>query len=226
MTILINPPFKYHPIPRVEVDGKRLYQTPDGRKVPSVTTVLDKTKDKTFLMEWKKRVGDAEAQRISTESAGLGTLMHTHLENFILGKDRPAGSNQVRIMASKMADVIITNGLSQIPEVWGMEVGLYYPELYAGTTDLIGIYKGRPAIIDYKTTNKPKKKDWIEDYFLQMCAYAAAHNNVYGTDIDQAVIFMCSRNCEYQEFVIKGPEFKDYANKWVERVGRFYELNM
>ena len=226
MSIIINPPFKYEPVPRVEVEGKRLYLTPDGSKVPSVTTVLSATKDKTHLLEWRKRVGESEATRISTEAAGLGTLFHTHLENFILGKDRPAGNNQVRQLATSMADIIITNGLSQISEVWGMEIGLYYPELYAGTTDLIALYKGKPAIIDYKTTSKPKKREWIDDYFLQMCAYAAAHNNVYGTDINQAVIFMVSRAGEYQEFVIEGDEFTYYAEMWALRVAQYYQLNM
>jgi genome maintenance exonuclease 1 len=226
MSITINPPFKYEPVPRVEVDGKRLYLTPDGMKVPSVTTVLSATKDKTHLIEWRKRVGDSEATRISTEAAGLGTLFHTHLENFILGKERPTGNNQVRALATSMADIIIANGLSQINEVWGMEIGLYYPELYAGTTDLIALYKGKPAILDYKTTSKPKKREWIDDYFLQMCAYAAAHNNVYGTDINQAVIFMVSRSGEYQEFIIEGDEFTHYAEMWTRRVAQYYQLNM
>lgn len=226
MSIIINPPFNYEPVPRVEVEGKRLYLTPDGAKVPSVTTVLSATKDKAHLLAWRQRVGESEATRISTEAAGLGTLFHTHLENFILSKDRPAGTNQVRALATSMADIIIANGLSQITEVWGMEIGLYYPELYAGTTDLIALYKGKPAILDYKTTSKPKKREWIEDYFLQMCAYAAAHNNVYGTDINQAVIFMVSRAGEYQEFVIEGDEFTHYAEMWTLRVAQYYQLNM
>ena len=226
MPITINPPYKYDPVPRIEVDGKRLYLTPDGSKVPSVTTVLGATKDKTHLLEWRKRVGDTEATRISTEAAGLGTLFHTHLENHIIGKSRPTGTNQVRTLAASMADIIISNGLSQINEVWGMEIGLYYPELYAGTTDLIAVYNGKPAIIDYKTTTKPKKREWIDDYFLQMCAYAAAHNNVYGTSINQAVIFMVSRAGEYQEFIIQGDEFTHYAEMWTHRVAQYYQLNI
>ena len=224
MTITVKSPFDYQPIPRAESQGRRLYQTPDGAKVPSVTTILSSTGDKSQLIEWRKRVGDAEATRISTEASGLGTLMHTHLENFILGTPRPTGNNQVRQMAETMADVIIERGLSKINEVWGMEIALYYPELYAGTTDLIGIYNGRPAIIDYKTTSKPKKKEWIEDYFIQMSAYAAAHNKVYNTTIDQAVIFMVSRAGEYQEFVIEGSEFETYSTKWAKRVEDYYKL--
>lgn len=222
MSITINPPYSYQKISRAENEGKRLYLLPDGSKVPSVTTILGATGDKSHLIEWRKRVGDAEATRISTEAAGLGTLMHTHLENFILGEPRPTGNNQVRQMAETMADTIISNGLSQINEVWGMEISLYYPELFAGTTDLIGIYQGKPAIIDYKTTSKPKKKEWIEDYFTQLAFYGMAHNKVYGTTIDQGVIFMVSRAGEYQQFTIAGKEWQEFEYKACKRIDQYY----
>ena len=220
--MLLNPIYEYKKLKRDESTGKRLYACPDGFKVPSVTTVLDSTKDKTFLIEWRKRVGDAEATRISTESAGLGTLVHTHLENFVIGKDRPQGNNQVQIMAKAMADTMIDEAFGDIDEVWGIEAALYYPELYAGTSDMIGVHKGQPAIIDHKTTKKPKKKEWIEDYFLQCCAYALAHNELHGTDIKKAVINIVDRDAKLQSFIIEGNEFDHYSELWTRRVDQYY----
>jgi len=218
----LNPIYKYEKLKRDESTGKRLYACPDGIKVPSVTTVLDSTKDKTFLIEWRKRVGDAEATRISTESAGLGTLMHTHLEKYVLGQERPQGNNQVQIMARAMADTMINEAFCDIDEVWGIEAPLYFPGLYAGTSDMIGVHKGTPAIIDHKTTKKTKKKEWIEDYFLQCCAYALAHNEIHSTDIKKAVINIIDRDAKLQSFVIEGDEFDHYSGLWAQRVDQFY----
>jgi hypothetical protein len=220
--MLFNPVYTYQKLKRDESTGKRLYACPDGVKVPSVTTVLDATKDKTFLLEWRKRVGEQEANRISTESAGLGTLVHTHLENHVLGKPRPSGTNVVQTMAQAMADTMINEAFCDINEVWGIEAPLYYPGLYAGTSDMIGVHKGVPAIIDHKTTKKPKKKDWIEDYFLQCCAYALAHNEVHGTDIKKAVINIVDRDAKLQSFIIEGDEFDHYAGVWANRVDQYY----
>ena len=221
--MLLNPIYEYKKLSRDESSGKRLYACPDGSKVPSVTTVLDSTKDKTFLIEWRKRVGDAEATRISTESAGLGTLMHTHLEYHVLGKERPQGNNQVQLMARAMADTMINEAFPEIDEVWGIEAALYYPGLYAGTSDMIGVHKGTPAIIDHKTTKKTKKKEWIEDYFLQCCAYALAHNEVHGTDIKKAVINIIDRDAKLQSFVIEGNEFDHYSDLWAQRLDQYYK---
>lgn len=220
--MLFNPKFQYQPLKRVESNGSRLYETPAG-KVASVTTILDSTKDKTHLMEWRKRVGDAEANRISKEAAGLGTLMHTHLENYVIGKPRPTGNNTVQVMATAMADTMIREAFVNVDEVWGIEAALYYPGLYAGTSDMIGVWQGKPAIIDHKTTNKPKKKEWIEDYFLQCCAYALAHNEVHGTDIRTCAINIIDREAKLQSFVIEGNEFDHYCVEWTKRVDQFYK---
>lgn len=221
--MLLNPIYEYKKLNRDETTGKRLYACPDGTKVPSVTTVLDSTKDKTFLIEWRKRVGDAEATRISTESAGLGTLMHTHLEYHVLGRERPQGNNQVQILARSMADTMINQAFCDIDEVWGIEAPLYYPGLYAGTSDMIGIHKGTPAIIDHKTTKKPKKREWIEDYFLQCCAYALAHNEVHGTNIKKCVINIIDRDAKLQPFIIEGNEFDHYSDLWAQRLDQYYK---
>jgi genome maintenance exonuclease 1 len=219
--MLLNSRYDYKPLTREEREGRRLYATPSGA-VPSVTTILDSTKDKTFLIEWRKRVGDQQANQISKEASGLGTLMHKHLENYVLGIDRPKGNNTVQVMATAMADTMIREAFCDIDEVWGIEAGLYYPELYAGTTDMVGVHKGQPAIIDHKTSNKPKKKEWIEDYFIQCCAYALAHNNMFGTDINKAVVNIIDRDAKLQSFVIEGSEFDSYAEKWASRVDQYY----
>ena len=226
MAITINPIYDYQPLSRVNSNGSRHYVDPNNKKLPSVTTVLDSTKDKTFLEEWKKRVGEAQAKQISTEAAGLGTLVHTHLEKYILNEDRPTGTNLVHQMARSMSDVIIEKGLCHVNEIWGNEVSLYYPDLYAGTTDLVGLYQGEPAIIDFKNTTKPKKEEWIEDYYLQTVAYALAHNAVYGTNIKRGVILMVARDNTFQLFDLKDAKFEQMSEKWAERLQQYYKLNM
>jgi len=221
--ITFNPKYNYEKLTRIE-GPSRLYATPDGSKVPSVTTILSATADKTAVLEWRKRVGEAEAQRISNESAGLGTLVHKHIENFIEGIERPGGSNDVRKLASEMADQVIEKGLPDVTEVWGMEASLYYPGLYAGTTDLVGLYKGTPAIMDHKTAKVMKKPEWMEDYFIQTTAYALAHNEVHGTDIKMGALFMVDRTKQYKTFVIEGAEFKRYSDLWLQRVEQYYKL--
>jgi genome maintenance exonuclease 1 len=178
MTEILQPPpfierFQYKNCVQVNdpVTRKRVYLTPDGESLPSVTTILSATKDMTHLNEWKKRIGEDKARQITTEAAGVGTAMHANLERFLIGEQRQPGNNPVHVQANKMADVIIENGLNKLDEVWAMEQSLYFPGLYSGTTDLVGVYQGQPAICDHKQTNKPKKAEWVEDYYLQLTAY-------------------------------------------------------
>jgi ATP-dependent exoDNAse (exonuclease V) beta subunit len=225
MTLIKNK-FDYKAIDRTSVNGQRKYLTPDGNAVASVTTILDATKDKTHLIAWRKRVGEAKAREITTEAAGVGTRMHKYLEDYVEHGEWPSpGSNPYAQQAFSMATEIKMNALTDVDEIWGSEVALYVPNLYAGTTDLVGTYKGQPSIMDFKQTNKPKKVEWVEDYFLQLTAYAIAHNEIYGTDIKEGHIFMCSRAGEYQQFDIWPDEFEEWKNAWWDRVYRFYELN-
>ena len=220
---LIQKKYDYKPISRKQVNGKRLYETPDGNAVASVTTILDATKDKTHLIAWKKRVGEQKAQEIVTEAAGVGTRMHKYLEDYIdTGEWPQPGSNPYAQQAHNMAQVIKDNVMDDV-EVWGSEVNLYMPNMYAGTTDLVGTYKGQPAIMDFKQTNKPKKVEWVVDYFLQLTAYAEAHNEIYGTNIREGHVFMCSRAGEYQQFDIWPDEYEEWRNEWYERVYAYYE---
>ena len=218
--------YNYVPMSRVEIDGKRRYATPDGEKLPSVTTILDATKSeesKKALQEWRKRVGVQKAQEITTEAAGRGTRMHKWLENYIkTGETGEPGSNPYSLQSHKMAQTIINEGLVKCNEYWGTEVPLYYPKIYAGTTDLVGIHDGDEAIMDHKQTNKPKKREWIEDYFVQLAAYANAHNEVHGTKIRKGVIFMCSADNIYQEFILEGTDFDKYTDVWFKRVEKYY----
>ena len=211
---------------RVEVDGKRRYLTPDGEKLPSVTTILDATKSeesKQALNNWRKRVGIQKAQEITTEAAGRGTRMHKWLENYVkTGETGDPGSNPYSIQSHTMAHSIITQGMINCTEFWGTEVPLYFPKIYAGTTDLCGVHGGAEAIMDHKQTNKPKKREWIEDYFVQLAAYANAHNEVHGTKIRKGVIFMCDPTSLYQEFIIEGNEFDKYTDIWFKRVEQYY----
>ena len=217
----ITTPYPYKQFKRKSVGGKRLYENPYGDPVPSVTTILSKTKDMTHLNAWKKRVGEKKAQEIVTEAANVGTVMHEMLEAWSLN-EQYTGKNLLQ--AKMMAETVIKNVEPDISEVWGSEVNLCYPGLYAGTTDLVGIYKGNPCIMDFKQTNKPKKREWIDDYFMQGAAYALAHNELYETKIESIAIFMCSREGQFQLFEVDQKEFTDWETKWATRLQEFYEL--
>jgi len=222
--IKYNPIYTYKKLDRQDGGGQgRVYVDDAGNKIPSVTTILSKTKDMTHLIAWKKRIGEDKAKQITEESAGLGTTMHAHLEAYVLGEPRPGGNNYGRLMAQRMADTVIAEGLIDVDEVWGVESHLYYENLWAGTTDLVGMYMGRPAIMDFKTTIKPKKREWVEDYRLQLAAYAMAHNNIHGTNIETTVVFMVSRECEFQKFVWSGHEFEESTLLWSQKVADYYE---
>ena len=239
MSLLIER-YNYTPINRQSVEGKRLYALPDGTKVPSVTTILDKTKSQEkidALNNWKKRVGEAKAQEIVTEASGRGTRMHKFLEDYVKsGIVNEPGTNPYSKQSHIMAKHVIEKGLCNVNEIWGVEVPLYYPGLYAGTTDGCGLHLNDQSILDYKQTNKPKKEEWIEDYYLQLTAYALAHNEVHGTNIRKGVVLMCvspkmNEKLEvveepvYQEFILKPEDFDYWTGKWWDRVEQYYGKN-
>ena len=233
---MITHKFDYTPCDRETINGKRHYCLPDGSKVPSVTTILDKTKpqeEKDALQRWRKSVGEQRAQEITTEAANRGTRMHSYLEQYVLTGDmKPLPGNPFAQPSWFMAAEVILNGLDNVDEFWGVEVPLYYSGLYAGTTDCLGVWKGKPAIMDFKQSNKVKKREYISDYFIQLAAYAAAHNNTHGTDINTGVILMAVQpklledggysKPVYLEFVIEGEEFAYWNNEWLKRVELYY----
>jgi genome maintenance exonuclease 1 len=213
--------FNYTELSRTAKNGKRHYETPDGRTVPSVTTVLSATKDMTHLHAWRKRIGAEKAAQITQESANIGTVMHSSLEKHVKGEARKPGSNLIHQKAHAMANVIIDNGLKDVSEVWGSEVSLHYPELYAGTTDLVGVYKNAPAIMDFKQARKLKKKEWVEDYYLQLVAYSEAHNKIYDTQIKTGRIFICTQNNQFQTFDIDN--YDQWVGKWYAKLEQYYK---
>jgi lambda repressor-like predicted transcriptional regulator len=235
---LLQERYTYSKLTRDESSGKRLYATPDGHKVPSVTTILDKTKpaeSRIALANWRKAVGEAKAQQITTEAANRGTRMHTYLENYIKGDTlKDSVSNPYAQQSLVMAKKVIAEGMIHVDEVWGSEVPLYFPELYAGTTDCVGIHKGEESILDFKQTNKPKKLEYIDDYFIQLTAYAMAHNEVHGTNIRKGVILMCVKpeeispgmwaDPQYQEFILEPKDFDYWTERWCARVSEYYRL--
>ena len=205
-----------------------------------MTTILEATKPeekRQALQNWRNRVGHAQAQAITTEAANRGTRMHKYLEDYTkTGAIAEAGSNPYSRQSHVMATKVIAEGLCNVSEFWGYEVPLYFPGIYAGTTDAAGIHLNEQSILDYKQTNRPKRREWIEDYFLQLCAYAEAHNEVHGTKIQKGVVLMCVKpemddqgnlttQPEYQEFVISGMEFEMYRQLWWQRVEQYYLQN-
>jgi len=233
---MLKPKFDYTPCDRETINGKRHYCLPDGSKVPSVTTILDRTKSaesKAALANWKKSVGEARAQQITTEAANRGTRMHSYLEHYVkTGEMKEFPTNPFAQPSWFMAAQVILEGFVKVNEVWGVEVPVYYSGLYAGTTDSVGVHDNKPAIMDYKQTNKLKKREYITDYFVQLAAYAQAHNNMHGTDIKKGVILMCQQPKQledgsydtpvYQEFVLEGAEFDHYCDEWNKRVELYY----
>jgi genome maintenance exonuclease 1 len=218
-----NKRFKYPASIRSLINDQRHYDI-GQEKLPSVTTILQATQSpekKAILAKWKQKVGEKKADEIRDTAAARGTVMHRIIEGYITG-DGHADLSPMGQVSGIMAQTIFKDGLKgRMDEVWGSEITLYYPGLYAGATDLVGIYEGREAIIDFKQSNKPKRREWIEDYFTQMAAYAMAHNHVYDTKIQSGVILMCTPGNYFQKFVVKDKEFQQYMWKWVSRVDQF-----
>jgi len=217
-----NAKYTYTDASRIEDQGTRLYDV-NGTRLPSVTTVLGKTKNQQFLKDWIAKKGEAEAERIKNLSSNRGTAMHKFLEHYILGTgydDLTALGQEAKAMAQKVIDV----GLTPVEEYYGSEVTLYYPGLYAGSTDLVCLHNGRETIVDFKQSNRPKKKEWIEDYYLQIAAYAMAHDYVHNSKIEQGVIMVCTPDLYYQEFKVEGPELRRYKHEFLKRLDSYHDL--
>ena len=218
-----NKKFIYPKSQREILKGRRHYSLKD-QKLPSVTTILSATQSeekKRKLAEWRAIKGEAEADRVMQQAALRGSNMHLFLEKFILGQGHDDLTEEGKT-AKSMAQTVIDKGLGDLQEIWGSEVTLWYPDLYAGATDLVGVYDYEDSIIDFKQSNKPKRREWIDDYFMQLAAYAMAHNQIYDTQISQGVILMCTPDNYFQKFQIKGKEFKEYKYKFLERVDKYY----
>ena len=202
--------------------GKRVYEISSYR-LPSVTTILGATKNTEFLTKWKAKVGEENAERIKNVSSARGTSMHKFLESFItdVGYDDLTELGQA---ALPMAKKIMEIGLAPVEEYYGSEVTLHYPGLYAGQTDLVCNHNGMETVVDFKQANRPKKKEWIEDYYLQIAAYAMAHDYVYGSEIKQGVIMVCTPDLYYQEFKVEGPELRRFKHAFLKRLDMYHDL--
>jgi len=220
-----NKQFNYPASVRSLIKDERHYAIGDT-KLPSVTTILSATQSeekKASLEKWKARVGQQEADNIKNQAATRGTNMHSHLEYHLNGQGLLDLSDEGRV-ARSMAQTIIDKGLGDLEEIWGNEVTLYYPDLYAGQADLVGIYQGRESIIDFKTSNKPKRDEWITDYYLQGAAYASSHDCIYNTKIEQTVILICTPDLFFQRFIVNGSRFRQYKWEWLQRVDQYYNM--
>ena len=213
--------YNYAELKRQDGDS-RLYLTPDGESLPSVTTILNKTKDKSFLKQWRAKVGEANAEKIIRDSGQIGTALPLYIERLVNG-EKYKDLTKIGIQAEKMAKKIVKEAFKDITEIWGSEVHLYNPGKYAGTADMIAMYKGRPSIIDFKQTNRPKKREWIQDYLMQLAAYAQAHNALFNTEIDQGVVLMCSRDLTFQRFELTGEKFTRAADAFMKKLDLYNE---
>ena len=212
--------YTYPSLERVDLEIGRHYLDSKNTPVPSVTTVLSATsKSKDGIAQWRNRVGEAEADRIVKQSTDIGSSVHDAIEKYLKDELWDIFENtENELIAKKITHKFVNDGLKKITEIWGLEVGLVLDNLYAGTADCIGEYNSIPTLIDFKTAKKIKKREWIEDYFLQGCAYANAHNVMFETDIQQIVILMVDRDLVFQEFIVRPTEFKILTHKWKKRL--------
>jgi len=219
-----NNKFTYPKSMRSMVSGSRMYAV-NQQKLPSVTSILQATQSeekKASLANWKARVGTAEANRIKNDASSRGTSMHSFLEKYLLGQLN-LELLEIENKSKKMADEIIEQGIKgKLSEIWGTEATLYYPGKYAGTCDAVGVYEEQETIIDFKQSNKPKKEEWIEDYYLQLGAYSLAHNVVHNSKITQGIVLLCTVDNLFQDFRIQGTKLEEYQNKFLEKVEQFY----
>ena len=214
--------YTYVDATRTEDHGSRLYDV-NGTRLPSVTTILGATKDQQFLKDWKAKVGEQDAERIKNHSSRRGTAMHKFLESYIQG----VGYDDLTAIgreANSMAQKVIEMGLTPIEEYYGSEIMLHYPGLYAGSTDLVCLHNDMETIVDYKQANRPKKDEWIQDYYLQIAAYAMAHDYVHGSKIRQGVIMICTPDLYYQEFKMQDADLRKWKHEWLKRMNQYYEM--
>lgn len=223
---MINNKYIYPDLIRVEKNDVRYYQDSKENLVPSVTTILSATGDHSGIDAWKRRVGPKTAKEVVLEATTIGTAVHLAIENYLNGVEwQDFSEDRLGLMAHQIAKRFVDDCLADIEEVWGLESGLVVDGLYAGTADCIGVFKGRPTIIDFKTAKKIKRKDWIEDYFLQGAAYANAHNVMYETNIDSIAILMVDRDLLFKEFLVEKKEFDSFTGRWKQRIIEYYKTH-
>ena len=220
-----NAKYSYVTGTRATDHGSRIYDIA-GEKLPSVTTILGKThppEKAKKLAEWRARKGDEEADKIMNLSSLRGTSMHKFIEAYVLQQGYE-DLTEIGLQAKPMAQKIIEIGLSPVSEGDGSEVTLFYPGLYAGATDLVCMHNDMETIVDFKQSNRPKRKEWIDDYFMQVAAYAMAHDHVYGSKIKQAILMICTPDLYYHEFKVQDEELRHWKHRFLVRLNMFYNM--
>lgn len=223
--------FPYQQLTRESINDKRYYSDPNGNKLSSVTTILEAThseETKNALKNWRNRVGEAEAIKIAENAALRGEFMHSFLEEYILNDkiEMPLGNNpfSMKKQSYKMAQCIVQNGLKNVDEFYGSEISLYYPELYAGSTDGVALYEGELIIFDFKQANKLKKETYLDSYRCQILGYILAHNELYGTNIKRGINMICTQFYEYQQFEINKDNYNKYEDMWWNKLEQYYKM--
>lgn len=197
---------------RQTVKGKRRYVTPEGNVYPSITTILG-NQPKPGLVEWRKRVGDIEANKIMREASTLGTAVHDLCEQYLYNYKLKTSNNEATGIFNRLRFL-----LGNIDNIVGLEIPLYSDQLrVAGTADCIAEYNGMLSVIDFKTSKKPKKEGWIEDYYIQAFFYAIAFFERTGVIPEQVVILIAVRDVfEVQVFKKSMDELDTYIDKLID----------
>jgi len=211
---------------RAIVNKERLYDIGQD-KLPSVTTILAATQSeekKASLEAWRQRLGAAAADKVKDDAAARGTVMHHIIESWLTDQGH-LDLTEVGQQAHTMANIIIEKGLDKrLTELYGVEPTVFHSGIgYAGATDFIGIHDGELIIGDFKQSNKPKRREWIEDYKLQMAAYALAFQDMFNTHVGKAINFICTKDFYYQEFGFEGEEFRQAKYTWMKKVDQYYK---
>jgi genome maintenance exonuclease 1 len=212
------------PFPELEVHnikGLRFYETPTGEKYPSITTVIGKQPGKQKgLQEWRERVGVAQAQIISGKAARRGSVFHNIVENYLQDEDI-SDFKQQNFMAWCMFGEMKSHLDEKINEVVLQEQTMFSSKFkVAGRCDLIGVYKDKLSVVDFKTTTTTKKEEWIGDYFIQCAAYASMYEEHTGESVEDIVIMMVAEDGEVQLFEKKTA---DYLPQLEVLMDDFYE---
>ena len=194
------------------INGKRHYVTPEGNKYPSVTTVTGLSTAKG-IQEWRKRVGEKEANKVSSQASTRGTKVHKLCEDYVNYIDMDFSDvNPVNLFMFKQIKPILDTYLE---EVFAIECPLYSDYLkVAGRVDCIGLFKGKPAIIDFKTANKRKMKKWIGNYFMQEAAYAVMFEEMTKIPITQLVTVIAVTQDEPQLFIERRDDHIAIFQQW------------
>mgnify|MGYP001181397655 FL=1 len=205
--------------------NKKYNYSKNRSKLPSVTRILDfcaAPEKKEALKKWAEEVGFEESQRITKEAKARGSEMHKIIEQHL--KQEQLRLDLEETLAVKMAKTIINFGVKgKLEEIWGVEVNTEYEKKYKGVIDVVGVYEGSEKIIDLKQTNKPKRVEFLDDYFSQICGYANSHNKEFGTKITSGVILMCSTGNQFQKFEVSGQKFVDLKDEFMKKVEQYYK---